>query len=628
MQCSAPELCSDGACSGDDNGAGGAAGGVCTAGETECATDKIRRVCTTEGTTFVAQACDDDEHCVEGECVVDTGAGLCDAGSVRCLDSSTALRCTAEGVGYEVTDCPDATACVDGACTGQVCRIGESHCAPGVGDDREARWLDCEDGAQWRYRMCPTGDTCVDDASGPLNVAACVPRTCAIGDRYCGDPTDSSVDATASFSVCEKLNDGTVGWARYQCSGQETCSPSSVTCRPECTPGEQACTSDRRGFKNCDANGEWAPSQLCYNTTEVLLECQQAPNLASGQLPHVVCSDPVCYRVQSGLGRKDGGVCEGGALRACGDDGRVSDVAVPCSTGICQTLSSTKYGGLQPGACNDDCQQGDERCVDGSPLYQTCEDGVWSSTTQTCPGNDVCFDFSEDGRSKRICGGECVPGTRRCSGVQIQACSAQGRWEIAKDCDLGECQGSSYTPAACTVECVPGAVVCSGGTRVASDGTSYGRTAEMVCTSQGLLPTSSTTCPGTETCRTSRTGETLGCVECVGTGAAGGNQDGLPDNRCSSVGEAVETCGSNNDWGTTAACGLNQSCVARTEFGVCTTCLNGLSNCSESSIQAMYGSPYTCSYLGLGAPMNCGGVSDCCSGYCSVAGDISTAHCE
>jgi len=567
---------------------------------------------------LAASACGDKKKKIE-----DDGPGIlavdgCEPGSLRCLDETTALRCVSTGDGYQQTVCVSNTTCRDGWCAGLVCSIGEGSC------EITGRLVTCAGGSAWQVTDCALGEACSQRTAGGVTVASCQPVRCDPWERACGDPRNRSVDTTAYASRCEQLLDGSWDWVLYNCSPPATCDPTTQRCQTDCIAGDERCSGDQMGSQQCDANGQWGPVISCTPEGASLMRCQPKPGQDPNNPADVVCSDPICHQVQFVLGQQDGGVCDGTDIRRCDTNGLLSQTAEPCPIGICDAISSSPTGGYRPASCVAQCSDGEERCLGtSSPLYQTCSAGVWSVTVQTCASGENCFDYFEGGQSKVLCGALCASGTRQCpSSTQIQTCDAQGQWGTSADCALGQCVEIG-SDAGCLIECVPGELVCLGSTTLASDGVSSGTTGEGVCTAQGLLPTSPTTCPGTTTCRTTRTGIDLGCVECVGSAAPGGNASGLLDTRCDSA-TTLQTCDSTNDWDPAITCS-NSCTTTLTSSETCISCGSG--PCSNTYVLASFG--FDCNAFGLGAPISCGTTPDCCGSYCiTISSGLPVAFCD
>jgi hypothetical protein len=291
-------------------------------------------------------------------------------------------------------------------------------------------------------------------------------------------------------------------------------------------------------------------------------------------------------------------------------------VGESCYVGICRPTSATAQAdGLLPGACDTalECEDGEERCVEdgfvSTPLYQTCAGGQWRTTLETCSGDEVCLGYTDrEGLRHKLCGAECVPGSRRCSASQLQECQNDGTWGTGRACGVGVCATLASNDAACVVECAPSTVRCTGSTVVGSDGT-LAYTMEASCSSSGLLETA-TACGAGESCRVSRYGEHVGCVECIGSDVFGGNALGYIDTRCAPTNpDAVQSCGDDNTWGASRTCATGMSCAGQTtqECGICLSA-NGF-----SAVQ--------CSEANLGTVQECGG---CAINWLDELGDPQT----
>jgi hypothetical protein len=83
---------------------------------------------------------------------------------------------------------------------------------------------------------------------------------------------------------------------------------------------------------------------------------------------------------------------------------------------------------------------------------ETCDDqGQWTIVKSTC--NFVCLE--------RSCGGECVPGDKRClSTTMISECDDTGAW-VPRDCGMHACVTS--VTSTCEGVCRPGSTTCMNG---------------------------------------------------------------------------------------------------------------------------------------------------------------------
>jgi hypothetical protein len=181
--------------------------------------------------------------------------------------------------------------------------------------------------------------------------------------------------------------------------------------------------------------------------------------------------------------------------------------------------------------------------------------------------------------------------------------------------------------AACVLECIPGDFVCAGATTLAADGYHTGTTQQLRCGSDGRKGAAQD-CPAGNLCRVTSSGVTLGCVECVGPGAPGGNADGAADSRCDAMDATkLQECGADNHWATSRMCAGTKMCVAPVmpSCGACMGAGGRSLTCSQAAL-ADDTAGATCEGLGFGAPSAWAGVSDCCAKY--HLGLSSFAYCQ
>lgn len=637
--CSVGESCVAGSC----QLGGDAAVRVCDPGERSCASDDVEKICDVDGTQWVTRTCNSSEACLVDRCAPDPDAS-CDEGS-RCLDNETALRCLGEGRGFERVACEGDTYCQAGRCRGPVCAVGSVCAAP-----NQVR--QCVDGTSFRDVQCAANEVCKQDG----DEASCVSRNCVPGAAVCGDPRDPGVDAMQFFSQCVSgaaTFSGVPEWVTGECTGLTTCDPASLAtgnpCRQACTPGAQTCMTDPLGIADgvaeCQDDGTWGPVERCNEGGDARLRCAIKPTPDASALPEALCVEPVCayvFQNQNGVG----GTCEAGQIRSCLEDGTLDDAAA-CEVGVCRPTTLTPQADSRfPGACDTalECEDGEERCiVDGlvpTPLYQACEGGSWSAALQTCASDEACLDYQDhDGLSHKLCGAECVPGHRRCNASdELEACQNDGSWGAGQACSEGLCQSLGSNDAGCVLECVPSSVQCTGAIVTAPDGsTGYGM--EASCSASGVLQTP-TACGAGESCRVSRYGEHVGCVECIGADVFGGNALGYTDTRCDpSDAAAVQGCDSDNTWSASRTCTAGTSCIGPVDAS-CGTCLSAAGNsvvctqtnvddlevcgsctvnamllpqCTETAVDAAQ-TGETCATQFGGGVTAWGGVADCCDG--------------
>lgn len=586
--CDPGQLCVDGVCRIVNDGGLR----ICDADQRSCASREVERVCAADGSGWVETTCEEAEACLVDRCAPDPDAS-CDEAS-RCLDDKTALRCLGEAEGFEVVDCANDNWCEAGRCRGSVCVLG-SVCSAA----NQVRH--CIDGETLEDEQCAVNEVCKQERDH----ASCVPRVCVPGTTVCGDPRDQAVDDTKFYSRCapgtETLS-GVPEWVVTECKDLLTCDPVlaafGTPCQQNCTPGAEACAAHvasgvSDGWTVCDDTGNWGPVERCDAGTGRRLLCAIEYTPDASVLPTHVCAEPVCAWVIENQAA-EGGSCEQTQVQTCDKDGRLTDAA-DCDVGICRPTSVlVQDDGRVPGACDEDleCAKGEERCVyDGllpTPLFQVCEDTLWSARLRACAGDVPCLDWiDQDGLSNKLCGVECAPGHRQCNANgRLQTCNAKGEWGATETCDVGTCQAIGATDAACVLDCTPGMRVCSGAIVTASDGVSTGTTEERRCDADGLLGPPEV-CAAGETCRVSRLGEHLGCVACVGSDVLGGNLLGYADTRCDpSDVDRVQECGPGNTWNASRACTGTKHCIGP-EPDRCGMCLSDAGNsvvCTQTNV--------------------------------------------
>jgi hypothetical protein len=302
---------------------------------------------------------------------------------------------------------------------------------------------------------------------------------------------------------------------------------------------------------------------------------------------------------------------------------------------VCRALRNTVTAdGLMPSACGatSDCQASEEICVDASgsptPRYRSCDQGRWSVELKTCAKDAQCH-TTKDAKGLRhvLCGVQCTPGERRCNDGDVEECDNGGHFNTTTPCNAGVCRMLGSHDAACVLECIPGDFVCAGATTLAADGYHTGTTQQLRCGSDGRKGAAQD-CPAGNLCRVTSSGVTLGCVECVGPGAPGGNADGAADSRCDAMDATkLQECGADNHWATSRMCAGTKMCVAPVmpSCGLCMGAGTRSLTCSQAAL-ADDTAGATCEGLGFGAPSAWAGVSDCCAKY--HLGLSSFAYCQ
>lgn len=526
----------------------------CTPNAKECVTDKLARICPEDGSGWLAVPCGEREVCdpERGECVFDLTD--CIPGEGVCTGDTMGLRCNTSGTGFEVVTCPSGTQCVGaGQCAGR-CVVGESYCL-GTG-----AVTTCADGQSFTTVTCTGGTLCVATSE---TTAACKPAECEPDpngcDYVCGNKADPSADQTKFVSFCNPTPQG-YRWISFECPGLSTCDPAAgwcfggfqADCVQECTPGSQRCV-DQVTYQTCGPDGKWGDPVACSpdlgDVTTVCMPKESDPT-------KVVCGDVVCA-----LGE---GTCTlDGKFRECVDGFlEPENMAAPCATGLCQ--SEEGIAAVSPGQCVPECTDGEERCTPGGgSTYQECKNGVWQAPVacKDANGNLLnCFGYEDAlGLQRKICGGECVPGSVRCDpnatdeyGLRLkqQRCDDMGKWGSSVECELGYCFEGDDGVGRCIAPCLPGTPVC------------LFASSELTCTNKGRLPplSEAASCGAGESCRIDG-GRHYGCVECIGSDVSR-----RPESECVD-GDTLRVCQSDNTWGAPTDCDPGLSCFEDPNVG-------------------------------------------------------------
>ncbi len=305
-----------------------------------------------------------------------------------------------------------------------------------------------------------------------------------------------------------------------------------------CTSGDTRCQGPT-GYQQCTPDGIWGPPQSCagYGNSNHCLEI--SPEYAA-------CVEPACwYWNVAGLLDNDDrvGVClPDGGFQACNAGGTL-DRTAECA-GVCVTV--TVINDSNVGFCRAECVDGEQECLGGS-LYRQCQGGRWERVARSCEDGSSCQPLADTALPQIQCG-SCTPGTSRCVAGQsaIETCGESGQFEEPVECGRGVCQ-SKGVQAYCAPACTVGAPDC------AFDGAPAAKS----CVEPGEWSVEEA-CATDTSCRTSG-GTALGCVECVGPAAPGGNAWGVADSRCN--GDEIMDCGDDNRWQPGTACPAGETCV-------------------------------------------------------------------
>ncbi len=590
--CEANEMCVDGACVFN-------ADAVCVPRTTQCVDGNSQR-CKDDGSGYDETVCPDTAPCMDGVC---TGT-VCVVGDTKCMELSadnlysgawnpTVLYTCVDGTSYEVSYCANDESCsYDNVNPDELSTFQEELTA----------WYENTYNIGGNITPFPTVD--LSDS-----VASCVANECNVPFRYrgvldnldllwaygseaqsyaCGDPTDATVDPLTGFSTCEGFPPyAPLKWSHTNCLAPTECNYTSYEdafgnnwttpiCSSNCTPTAQRCagSGNQEGTETCGADGFYEAVVPCGESPDgyeyVCSENGNFSGLTSG-----ACMDAVCqwWQWEAADGSPeylDGtyyGACDAqGMFHPCGADG-ILGAAAAC-TGFCEVWGSVggRSGDFVPGACTDECVDGDMQCV-GTYFWVECIDGKWSNETNLCPGGDACFTYednqgtsnSSDDLSVVLCGGTCTPGTTDCGGVageQITTCDDTGTFGAFEDCGEGTCVEDDGT-ATCEPSCFPGDLFCG---TISHDGTTTtvltktaadGGATVYTCGDDYRWPAAATDCAASTYCRMDADDVHLGCVQCVGPATGGNVLFGAADKDCSDA-ATLRTCGANNQWAESA----------------------------------------------------------------------------
>jgi hypothetical protein len=628
----------------------------CTPNAKECVTSTLARVCPSDGSGWLAVQCTGGDTCDQGECSADVNTFPCTPGVDKfCSSDTTALVCNDSGNGFHMVTCPGATHCdqATGDCAGS-CPVGSGQCLDSKTE------LKCNDGFTLTPSPCPTGQAC-SDTLGACAPAACDPSSPCTA--VCGqkgvDPTNSD---PGFFSFCVDSPTG-FQWLSVPCTAPAACDPTAAcngssvldSCVMECTPGSVRCVdatgnpdpfgNTQDGQQVCDSNGKWGAVTLCDVAKGK--SCIFDKNFVD-----LGCGDPICGGTSDGI--KIDGYCviDAGVskLRACDNTGNLVpiDRLTSCNPGACltdQTFPTDPNTGAKPGHCGVQCQTGDTRC--DTNFFQSVQgcaaNGLWSNTTTLCVApTDFCLDsLNAAGRPRATCvvAPECDVGDTRCTDAagtedaafdHIETCNAAGQWGAPVACVASHCANNPNGGTAtriCLAQCVPSSTICLGAAGSAGPSPSpfparFGTKSVGTCTTDGRPDPSPSPCPIFTTCRTGpNRSNAYGCVLCAGI-----NEAGVADTRCPTPDSTtIEVCNATNDgWTTLQTCPGSATCVdeENPKNASPETCY-----LTDSDLKQADPSDSCDFEFGDGAPISCGGKSDCCATFCQPANDTAPAIC-
>ena len=273
--------------------------------------------------------------------------------------------------------------------------------------------------------FCPRADEdCPDTCSGENPQGECT------SDEQCGEGQQCEIDGSPSGCSCQNgmwactpdLSGGSCVDATNTCSGENP--QGECTSDEQCGEGQQCEIDGSPSGCSCQ-NGMWACTPDLSGGS-----CVDATNTCSGENPQGECtSDEQCGEGQQCEidGSPSGCSCQNG-MWACTPD---------LSGGSCVDATNTCSGENPQGECTSDeqCGEGQQCEIDGLPSGCSCQNGMWACTPD-------------------LSGGSCVDATNTCSGENPQGeCTSNDQCGEGEQCEVG---GS---PSGCS--CQDGMWVCT-----------------------------------------------------------------------------------------------------------------------------------------------------------------------
>jgi hypothetical protein len=360
----------------------------------------VHEICNSSGTALTAAPCTSSEACVAGRCV----PTVCTPGQTRCLDSITVGACNAAGTAYTPSACAMNQSCQAGSCASIVCAPQSTRCK-----DPSTSQVCAPSGTGYVDVPCQTGFAC--------QAGVCTPNT---GTNTCTANSKRCVDAL-TLATC---NPGGTGFDYAACATGETC-VGTACARIVCTPGSSRCGSTSSS-EVCD------PSGTRYNA--VSCGAGTACDPASG-----ACKPQVCTTGENRcLDSATVGTCNtagtGYTPAGCG-------AGKACASGSCQEVV---------------CSPGSVSCSDGNTVALCNASGTGSTSVNCAAQGKVCV----AGVCQLSGGVVCVHGTRRCNGLDVQECKADGSgYTYVQSCTMtcgnGACGGPGCKEFTLTVAGAP-----------------------------------------------------------------------------------------------------------------------------------------------------------------------------
>lgn len=354
--------------------------------------------------------CADPYVCINAVCSVDLRR-VCEADELRC-NGNAIESCLEGGAGWGfVETC--ATGCSQGSCNPTVC-------TPGVRRCEESALFECSgDGTRWIWLQ-----TCLSGCDA--STTQCKSPVCTPFEAKCGGGDEAVVE------TCDPRG---AGWVSTACRPEEVCSQGR--CLPTvCTTIGEGDSAVRQ--RRCKGD----VLELCNDQGTAFVATESCEFGCNDTNHQAACVPPACAAGATS--------CVGDALYRCSPDRRSTSFLNFCPAG-CETTNGVAE-------CRAPmCVGLSRRCgIDAAtsePLVEQCSaDGTaWTaieSCQQTCAeGQCVLSDAG------------CVPGTRRCAGVESEVCvrvdGGATEWRFEERC-FGGCSGG-VCQAGGSCGCVGGA---------------------------------------------------------------------------------------------------------------------------------------------------------------------------
>ncbi len=360
----------------------------------------VHEICNASGTALTAAPCSASEACVENRCV----PTVCTPGQTRCLDSITVGACNAAGTAYTPSACASNQTCQAGSCASIVCAPLSTRCK-----DPSTSQVCAPSGTGYVDVPCQSGSSC--------QAGVCTPNT---GNNTCTANSKRCVDAL-TLATC---NASGSGFDYAACATGETCVGTGCA-RIVCAPGSSRCGSVSSS-EVCD------PSGTRYNA--VSCGAGNACDPATG-----ACKPQVCTAGENRcLDAATLGTCNtvgtGYTPAGCG-------AGKACAAGSCENVV---------------CSPGSVSCSDGTTVAVCNATGTGSTSVNCAAQGKVCV----AGVCQLSGGVVCVPGKRRCNGLDVQECKPDGTgYDYVQSCTTtcgnGACSGAACKPFTLTAVGAP-----------------------------------------------------------------------------------------------------------------------------------------------------------------------------